>query len=281
MSFFKHFIPLKAKVWVSLDKPQFAEGEQVTGKVSATAEDYIQAQEVRIEARVFQNYEEMVWVTLPNNQRVQQREHRQDTLFSHDARISGPSDFGKGPQRDFPFQVGIPTFRPTRAGGTIQYSVKGVIAVKGRPDVTGATGGTPGPSWCSHGRGPWRSRQDRSLHGRERWRSRQDRWPHGRERWRSRQDWSCPPPRPSPGARDAPDETDAPDVTDARDGTGARGATPASSSSWRGQEPWRLRRDRSLHGRERWRSCQDRLLHGRERWRSRQDRSLNGPTRRR
>ena len=139
MSFFKHFIPLKAKVWVSLDKPQFAEGEQVTGKVSATAEDYIQAQEVRIEARVFQNYEEMVWVTLPNNQRVQQREHRQDTLFSHDARISGPSDFGKGPQRDFPFQVGIPTFRPTRAGGTIQYSVKGVIAVKGRPDVTGAT----------------------------------------------------------------------------------------------------------------------------------------------
>ena len=139
MSFFKHFIPLKAKVWVSLDKPQFAEGEQVTGKVSATAEDYIQAQEVRIEARAFQNYEEMVWVTLPNNQRVQQREHRQDTLFSHDARISGPSDFGKGPQRDFPFQVGIPTFRPTRAGGTIQYSVKGVIAVKGRPDVTGAT----------------------------------------------------------------------------------------------------------------------------------------------
>ena len=139
MSFFKHFIPLKAKVWVTLDKPQFGEGEQVTGKVSASAEDYIQAQEVRIEARVFQNYEEMVWVTLPNNQRVQQREHRQDTLFSHDARISGPSDFGKGPQRDFPFQVGIPTFRATRAGGTIQYSVKGVIAVKGRPDVTGAT----------------------------------------------------------------------------------------------------------------------------------------------
>lgn len=139
MSFFKHFIPLKAKVWVTLDKPQFAEGEQVTGKVSATAEDYIQAQEVRIEARVFQNYEEMVWVTLPNNQRVQQREHRQDTLFSHDARVSGPSDFGKGPQRDFPFQVGMPTFRPTRAGGTIQYSVKGVVAVKGRPDVTGST----------------------------------------------------------------------------------------------------------------------------------------------
>src|SRR5262249_47456433 len=139
MSFFKHFIPLKAKVWVTLDKAQFVEGEQVTGKVSATAEDYIQAQEVRIEARVFQNYEELVWVTLPNNQRVQQMEHKQDTLFSHDARISGPSDFGQGPQRDFPFQVGIPSFKPTRSGGSIQYTVKGVISVKGRPDVHGST----------------------------------------------------------------------------------------------------------------------------------------------
>src|SRR6266852_9188625 len=120
MSFFKHFIPLKAKVWVSLDKPQFAEGEQVTGKVSATAEDYIQAQEVRIEARVFQNYEEMVWVTLPNNQRVQERQRRQNVLFSRDVQVTGPNDFGSGPTQTFPFSVGIPPCRATRGGASVE-----------------------------------------------------------------------------------------------------------------------------------------------------------------
>ncbi len=138
MSFFKHFMPLKAKVWIVLDKPNFQENEQVSGKISVQSQDYIQAQEVRVEARVFQNYEETVWVTI-NNQRIQQRERRQDTLFSRDVRVSGPSDFGQGPQRDFPFSVGMPIFRPTRAGGSIEYLVKGVLSVKGRPDVTGST----------------------------------------------------------------------------------------------------------------------------------------------
>ena len=138
MSFFKHFIPIKGKAWITLDKPNFAENEQVSGKVSIEVHDYVQALEVRVEARVFQNYEETVWITI-NNQRIQQRERRKETLFSRDVRVSGPSDFGQGPARDFPFTVGMPIFRPTRAGGSIEYEVKGVLAVHGRPDVTGAT----------------------------------------------------------------------------------------------------------------------------------------------
>ncbi len=98
----------------------------------------MQAQEVRVEARVFENYEVLVWVQ-EGNQRVQRMQRQQNTLFSRDVRVSGPTDFGDGPTRSFPFSVAVPAYRPTRAGGTIENSIKGVIAVKGRPDVTGST----------------------------------------------------------------------------------------------------------------------------------------------
>jgi len=138
LSFFKHFIPLKAKAWITLDKPNFQENEPVVGKVSVESHDYIQAQEVRVEARVLENYEELEWIVV-NNQRIQERVHKQATLFSRDVRVSGPSDFGQGPARQFPFSVGMPMFRPTKQGGSVEYQVKGVLSVKGRPDVTGTT----------------------------------------------------------------------------------------------------------------------------------------------
>ncbi len=112
------------------------EGEPVTGKLNIDSkEGYIQGEEVRVEARVFQHYQEMVTVVI-NNQRVNQMEHKTDTLFSNNVRVSGPQDFGEG-ERSFPFSAGMPVMKPTRSGGTIQYMLKGVVAVKGRPDITG------------------------------------------------------------------------------------------------------------------------------------------------
>ncbi len=127
---------MKAKVWLTLDKGSFMEGEPVTGKLNIDSkEGYIQGEEVRVEARVFQHYQEMVTVVI-NNQRVNQMEHKTDTLFSNNVRLSGPQDFGQG-ERSFTFSAGMPVMKPTRAGGSIQYMLKGVVAVKGRPDITG------------------------------------------------------------------------------------------------------------------------------------------------
>ncbi|HLC11162.1 MAG TPA: hypothetical protein VJL56_04885, partial [Candidatus Bathyarchaeia archaeon] len=87
---------MKAKVWISLDKPTFIEGEAVTGKVHIDSkEGYIPAQEVRVEARVNEHYQEMVQVVI-NNQRINQMEHKTNTLFSDNVRVSGPTDFGNG-----------------------------------------------------------------------------------------------------------------------------------------------------------------------------------------
>src|SRR5207245_1161655 len=108
-----------------------AEGECGVGKVKVQDKEYIQALGVRVEARVFENYEEMVWVTLPNNQRIQERQRRQNVLFSRDVQVTGPNDFGSGPTQTFPFSVGIPPCRATRGGATVENSIKAVGQVRG------------------------------------------------------------------------------------------------------------------------------------------------------
>ncbi len=139
MGLFDHLRAPKGKVWISFDKPTFVEGEGVVGKVNVQAQEYIQSLGVRVEARVFENYEEMVWVTLPNNQRIQERQRRQNVLFSRDVQVTGPNDFGSGPTQTFPFSVGIPPCRATRGGASVENSLKAVVQVKGRPDLTGQT----------------------------------------------------------------------------------------------------------------------------------------------
>ena len=138
MSFLKHLIPLKAKASIALDKPMFYENEPVTGKVNVECNEYFQSSGVRVEARTYEHFQETDWV-VENNQRVPRMVSKTNTLFSRDEPISGPSDFGQGPTRAFPFSVGTPVSRASRSGGSIEYEIKGVVAVKGRPDVTSTT----------------------------------------------------------------------------------------------------------------------------------------------
>jgi len=165
MSFLKRLVPMKAKVWISLDKPTFIEGEAVTGKVHIDSkEGYIPAEEVRVEARVNEHYQEMVQVVI-NNQRINQMEHKTNTLFSDNVRVSGPTDFGNG-ERTFPFSVGMPVCRATHSGGSIQNSLKGVVAVKGRPDITGdvSVGFSP-PSSVSYMQQPQQQYMQQQAYG--------------------------------------------------------------------------------------------------------------------
>src|SRR6266705_586669 len=96
MGLFDHLKAPKGKVWISFDKPTFVEGEAVVGKVNVEAGEYVQSLGVKVEARVFENYTELVWITI-NNTRVQEHERRQNVLFSRDVVVTGPNDFGSGP----------------------------------------------------------------------------------------------------------------------------------------------------------------------------------------
>ena len=139
MGLFNHLIPPKGKVWITFDKPTFQEGEAVVGKVSVEAHEYVQSNGIKLEARVFETYQEPVWVTLPNNQRIQEMHRVENVLFSRDVQVTGPSDFGQGPTQTFPFSVGIPPCRATRGGAHVENSLKAVVECKGRPHLHGET----------------------------------------------------------------------------------------------------------------------------------------------
>lgn len=160
MGLLSHLTHPKGKIWISLDKGTFMEGETVTGKVNIEAEEYIPGKGVKVEARVIESWSELVWITLPNNQRVQENQRRENNLYARDVQVSGPSDFGKGPAQTFPFSVGIPPCKPTRGGSSVQNVLKAVLEVKGRPDMTNQTqvafvpAGTYGSQPMQTGYGP-------------------------------------------------------------------------------------------------------------------------------
>ena len=138
LGLFNHLIPPKGKIWVTFDKATFAEGEAVVGKVNVQAHEYIQGQGIKLEARVFETYQEPVWVTI-NNTRVQEMHRVENVLYSQDVQVTGPSDFGEGNSQTFPFSVGIPPCRATRGGAAVENSLKAILQCKGRPHLTGGT----------------------------------------------------------------------------------------------------------------------------------------------
>jgi hypothetical protein len=134
-----HLTHPKGKIWITLDKATFQEGEAVTGKVNIECEEYVQSKGVKIEARVIESWNELVWVTLPNNQRFQENQRKENNLYERDVQLTGPQDFGKGPAQVFPFSVGIPPTRATRGGATVQNMLKAVMEVHARPSLTNET----------------------------------------------------------------------------------------------------------------------------------------------
>lgn len=138
LGLFNHLIPPKGKIWITFDKATFQEGEAVVGKVNVEAKEYIQGQGIKVEARVFETYQEPVWVNI-NGTRVQEMHRVENVLYSQDVQVTGASDFGDGPSQSFPFSIGMPPCRATRGGAAVENSLKAILQCKGRPHLQGAT----------------------------------------------------------------------------------------------------------------------------------------------
>lgn len=133
MGLFGRLNPINAKVSVLLDKPSFLEGETITGRLVLDSDEAVHADEIRLEVRVTESYSTIktVW----RSGRPSQTTVRETTsLHSEDVRISGPLDITKGFKDEFPFSTNLPPVRPTMPNGVIDRRIKGVVAVKGRPD---------------------------------------------------------------------------------------------------------------------------------------------------
>ena len=135
MGFFDRMNPINAKLTVLLDKSSFLEGETITGRVGLVSDEAVHADEIRLEIRVTESYSTLR--TIWQNGRPQQVSNREvKTLVSENARVSGALDITKGDNEEFPFSISIPPTRPTMPNGIIERRLKGVMAVKGRPDKT-------------------------------------------------------------------------------------------------------------------------------------------------
>ena len=139
MGLFGKFKAPKATVSVMLDKAEYSLREPLTGKINVSAAEAIDVDEVRLE----------IWVKeftrASENQNVggsmRMATAQQDNVI-HNGKttISGRVQVSNGFSQDFPFSVNLPpgippTYRGRNANNS--WRIKGVVAVKGRPDVTG------------------------------------------------------------------------------------------------------------------------------------------------
>lgn len=144
MSFFKAFkdklTSPKANVSLKLNKSSFTLGENVEGSLSIAADEQFDATEIRCEIQCVEEAKKIKRVYDESFHRYVDREYRESaTLYAAKPQVSGPIKIDKGYSGSFPFNANIPAGgRPTYQGmdARLTWSIKGVMAIDGRPDVT-------------------------------------------------------------------------------------------------------------------------------------------------
>jgi hypothetical protein len=138
MGIFGRFKAPKATVSVTLDKGECSLREPLTGKINVSAAEDFDIDEVRLEIVVSE------FTRASQSQNVggttQTVTAQQDNMI-HKGKtaVSGRMHAPNGLSQDFPFSMNLPpgippTYRGRNANNT--WKIKGVLAVKGRPDVT-------------------------------------------------------------------------------------------------------------------------------------------------
>jgi hypothetical protein len=138
MGFFDRLKTPKANIRVQLDNQFLSLREPMTGKIHLSSSETFEADEIRIE----------FWVTERVQATEQQKSGEQtitvtarETTNLHRGKISvaGYTQFHDGFNDEFPFNAHLPNnVPPTYRSRNVQttWTIKGVIGVKGRPDVT-------------------------------------------------------------------------------------------------------------------------------------------------
>jgi hypothetical protein len=137
--FTNKFTAPNANVQLKLGQYSVALGENLEGTLTVSSMEDFDATEVRCEiscveqARVIrQQYDPQLKRTLPRE--VQES----SVLFTAKPVLSGPTHLANGETRDFSLSVNIPAGGRATVQGmdrSVTWSIKGVVAVDGRPDV--------------------------------------------------------------------------------------------------------------------------------------------------
>ncbi len=138
MGFLDRLKTPKATISISMDKNEFNMREPMTGAFNVSASEGFDVDEIRMEMWVDE------FTRASGNVRVgSSTEHvtveQTNKLHSGKVAISGRMQITDGFNKDFPFSINLPPGVPPSYRGrnaTNTWKMKGVIAVKGRPDIT-------------------------------------------------------------------------------------------------------------------------------------------------
>ncbi|MDH5451186.1 MAG: hypothetical protein OEX77_09900 [Candidatus Bathyarchaeota archaeon] len=147
MSFFKklkgRFTTPEASVSLTTPKNTFELGEDLKGAIVVSSQEEFDATEVRAELRcVEKKKREKREYDERRRRKVRRVYWDTATLHSVDPRASGAMHLTRGFNKTFPFSVNIPAGGRESfdsVDGGVTWSIKGVVAIDGRPDVTSET----------------------------------------------------------------------------------------------------------------------------------------------
>jgi hypothetical protein len=136
------FTKPNATVSLTILKSTFELGEDLKGAFVVSSEEEFDATEVRAELRCVEKKKREKMEYDDEGRKVHRVYWDQATLHSADPRASGKLHLASGFNKTFPFSVNIPAGGRESydsVDGGVTWSIKGVIAIDGRPDVTSET----------------------------------------------------------------------------------------------------------------------------------------------
>ena len=127
----------KASISLMLDKQFFSLREPLTGKLAVSSNDEFETDDIRVEMWVTE------WVRATENKTVGQSStpvtaQQTSTLHQSKVSVAGYTQITSGFNQEFPFSIYLPQgVPPTYQSQNVRTSwvIKGVIGIKGRPDV--------------------------------------------------------------------------------------------------------------------------------------------------
>lgn len=147
MSFLKKLAekitPPKVSLKLNLSGSVFYLGSDLKGELIVASDEDFDAEDVRCEIQCVESAKVQKRFYDPTLKREVIREVWESaTLYSAKPSLSGPIHISKGFSGTFPFSIPIPeTMKPTSKGidKRVTWTIKGVVAVKGRPDAVSPT----------------------------------------------------------------------------------------------------------------------------------------------
>jgi hypothetical protein len=127
MGFFKKFSAPKAKIELKLEEVSYDYTDKLTGRIAIDPEEEISVDEFRLE---FGGNEKIKW------KKGFSSFSSSSSLETKKVTVAGSTKLQKGQHYEQPFQIDIPLYSKPDPFTELEIKVKGVVAAKGRPDLT-------------------------------------------------------------------------------------------------------------------------------------------------